>query len=183
MEFKEWSSLTISDQGRVVLLGIVGLLSIVSMLLPTIMIGFIGTWVGLFAILQSGLFMLDIFIRNQTRQMIPSHIFLKASIYGVIGIILMILPTDAMRSILGYLMILGLLFYAYYQWTRIKKYAIKRQAWAHYVWMIGSIGLSLLVAFNLNAVTTLLMVLIGGLGLFYSLTNGYALLVKKAINR
>ena len=183
MKFKPWSTLTISDQGRVVLLGILALLSIVTLVFPTLMIGFIGTWVGLFAIFQSGLFILDIFIRNQARQIIPSQILLRASLYGVVGIILMILPTEAMRSIVGYLMILGLLFYAYYQWTLTKKYAIKRQAWAHYVWMIGAIFLSLMVALNLSAVTTFLMVLIGALGLFYSVTNAYTLLVSKSINR
>jgi|694.fasta_scaffold40236_1 hypothetical protein len=179
MKIKDWSSLSISDQGRVVLLGLLGLLGLLSILLPSVMIGLIGTLVGLFAIFQSGFFILDIFIRNKTKQTIPSQLLLRASIYGIIGVILMILPTEAMRSILGYLMIIGLLFYAFYQWSLTKKYVIKKQAWAHYVWMVLSIGLSLFVAFNLNAVTTLLIILLGVLGMFYSLTNVYPLLIQK----
>jgi hypothetical protein len=84
-----------------------------------------------------------------------------------------------MRSILGYLIILGLLLFAFYQWNLTKRYVIKKQAWAHYVWIISSIALSLLVAFNLSAVTTLLMMLLGGLGVFYSITNMYPILIKK----
>jgi hypothetical protein len=122
---------------------------------------------------------LDIIIRNQSKLIIPSQILLRASVFCILGIILLIIPSDAMRSILGYLIILGLLLFAFYQWNLTKRYVIKKQAWAHYVWIISSIALSLLVAFNLSAVTTLLMMLLGGLGLFYSITNVYPILIKK----
>ena len=179
MKFKDWAMLTLSDKGRVVLFGLLGFVSILSIVLPNLLIGMIGTLVGLFGIFQSAFFFLDIIIRNQSKLIIPSQILLRASVFGILGIILLIIPSDAMRSILGYLIILGLLLFAFYQWNLTKRYVIKKQAWAHYVWIISSIALSLLVAFNLSAVTTLLMMLLGGLGLFYSITNMYPILIKK----
>jgi hypothetical protein len=179
MKFKDWSYLTFSDKGRVVLFGLLGLVSILSIVLPDFLISMIGSLVGLFAVFQSGFLILDILIRNQRKLIIPSQILLRASMFGVLGIILLIIPSDAMRSILGYLIILGLLFFAFYQWQLTKRYAIKKQAWAHYVWMFVSIALSLLVAFNLNAVTTLLMMLLGGLGIVYTVANLYPILTKK----
>jgi hypothetical protein len=179
MKFKDWAMLTLSDKGRVVLFGLLGFVSILSIVLPNFLISIIGTLVGLFAIFQSAFFFLDIIIRNQSKLIIPSQILLRASVFGILGIILLIIPSDAMRSILGYLIILGLLLFAFYQWNLTKRYVIKKQAWAHYVWIISSIALSLLVAFNLSAVTTLLMMLLGGLGLFYSITNVYPILIKK----
>jgi hypothetical protein len=179
MKFKDWAMLTLSDKGRVVLFGLLGFVSILSIVLPNFLISIIGTLVGLFAIFQSAFFFLDIIIRNQSKLIIPSQILLRASVFGILGIILLIIPSDAMRSILGYLIILGLLLFAFYQWNLTKRYVIKKQAWAHYVWIISSIALSLLVAFNLSAVTTLLMMLLGGLGLFYSITNLYPILIKK----
>jgi hypothetical protein len=179
MKFKDWAMLTLSDKGRVVLFGLLGFVSILSIVLPNFLISIIGTLVGLFAIFQSAFFFLDIIIRNQSKLIIPSQILLRASVFGILGIILLIIPSDAMRSILGYLIILGLLLFAFYQWNLTKRYVIKKQAWAHYVWIISSIALSLLVAFNLSAVTTLLMMLLGGLGVFYSITNVYPILIKK----
>jgi hypothetical protein len=179
MKFKDWAMLTLSDKGRVVLFGLLAFVSILSIVLPNLLIGMIGTLVGLFAIFQSAFFFLDIIIRNQSKLIIPSQILLRASVFGILGIILLIIPSDAMRSILGYLIILGLLLFAFYQWNLTKRYVIKKQAWAHYVWIISSIALSLLVAFNLSAVTTLLMMLLGGLGVFYSITNVYPILIKK----
>ena len=179
MKFKDWTMLTLSDKGRVVLFGLLAFVSILSIVLPNFLISIIGTLVGLFAIFQSAFFFLDIIIRNQSKLIIPSQILLRASVFGILGIILLIIPSDAMRSILGYLIILGLLLFAFYQWNLTKRYVIKKQAWAHYVWIISSIALSLLVAFNLSAVTTLLMMLLGGLGVFYSITNVYPILIKK----
>lgn len=179
MNFKPWSSLTISNQGRIVLFSLLGIVSLFCVIFPNAFIGLIGGLVGLFAIFQSAFYVLDIFVRNQQKIVVPSQTLVRASVFGVIGIILLIIPSEAMRSILGYLIILGLLFFALYQWNLTRKYAIKKQAWAHYVWMILSLTLTLIVAFNLSTITTLLMIVIGGLGILYSLTNLYPLVITK----